>query len=73
MGKVKQVSVSMMPEDIQLVRENGVPYGLEFSTSLRQIIRQWAEMKRMRVVAVDELPHPDGAEPVPVVSVIGDD
>lgn len=65
----KQRSVSMLPEDVKIVQENGAPYGLDFSSSLRQIIRQWAEMRRMNVVAVGELPRPEDGQAVPVVHV----
>ena len=65
----KQRSVSMTEEDIHIIREHGRPYGMDFSTSLRVIIREWQEMKRMRVVGVSELPRPVDGQAVPVVMV----
>lgn len=65
----KQRSVSMLPEDIKIVQEHGEPMSLDFSTSLRLIIREWQEMKRMRVVGIDSLPRPAGATEVPVILV----
>jgi hypothetical protein len=38
-----------------------------FSLALRQIIREWDYMRR--VVKIENLPHPEGAQVVPLITV----
>jgi hypothetical protein len=38
-----------------------------FSLALRHIIREWDYMRR--VVKIEHLPHPDGAQVVPLITV----
>lgn len=67
---LKQKNSTLEEEQIQMIGEYGQALGsLDFSTTLRMIIREWQQMRQMRVMAVGELPRPDGAQAVPVVSV----
>jgi len=64
MDRPTQTSVSLYQYDKQIVRANAVRRGLDFSNSLRTIIREWNEYKQAGVTL---LPHPDGAHPAPVI------
>jgi hypothetical protein len=57
----------MLPEDIRIVQEHAQPKGIDFSSSLRIIVREWAEMKRLRVVGIGSLPRPVDAAEGPVI------
>jgi hypothetical protein len=57
---------SLYPEDIEIVKSYGEARGLDWSSALRLIIREWSVY---RVARIEDLPHPADAQPVPVVYV----
>jgi hypothetical protein len=64
-----------MDEDqIRVIQEYGREMGnLDFSSALRVVIREWQEMKRMKVLTVSDLPRPEDGQSVPVVHVQAED
>ena len=51
---VAKTSVSLFPEDRQIVGVLAERKGLNFSSALRQIIREWQEMKAQQRVRITE-------------------
>ncbi len=43
--KLIRRNVTLYPEDFRVVKEFGLAHGLDFSSTLRFIIRDWARMK----------------------------
>jgi hypothetical protein len=71
---LKQKNSSLTEDQIAMISGYGEKLGnLDFSATLRIIIREWQEMKQLRVVAIGELPRPEGAQIVPVVHVQAED
>lgn len=67
---LKQKNSSLEEAQIRMIREYGQALGsLDFSTTLRVIIREWQEMKGLKVVGIGSLPRPEDAVEVPVVLV----
>ena len=71
---LKQRTSTMDEDQIRVIQEYGREMGnLDFSSALRVVIREWQEMKRMKVVAIGELPRPVDGTSVPVVHVQAED
>jgi hypothetical protein len=64
-----QKSVYLTDFDADLVKGLAKGLGLGFSTALHLIIQEWAGKTSLRIVDVEQLPAPKGAEAVPVITI----
>jgi hypothetical protein len=64
-----QKSVYLTDVDVALVKGLAKGLKLGFSTALHLIIQEWAGKTSLRIVDVEQLPHPEDAEAVPVITI----
>jgi hypothetical protein len=69
MDKLITTAFVISESDLARIKAEGDRRGLNKSASLRLIVREWAEMRRAYVTGITELPHPEGAQSVPVLQI----
>lgn len=64
-------TIAVDPETYENIQKLAEPEGRSLGGQVKVLVN-W-EMRRMRIREVCELPHPEGAEPVPLVVIERDD